>query len=202
MDRPQPAKPAVKGLNIAGLKTAASKDGDKARILNPSPELIETLTQFIEHKPKLTALEGTVKALSARAGMLAKPEWFRFFHGRGDASSSMVVSVDGRDVSLVFQRRYSSKADANALAAMGVGEHFALATKLEIDMEKMPEEKQQPFIDAVIALAQEQGVTESITAKQALAPKAGVHAQRHILFTPEQNLAIDNIIPLTAFPKL
>ena len=199
---PAPAKPAIKGLNLGGLKPAASKGEEKARIINPSAELLATLTQFIDLKPKLTALEGTVKSLSGQAGTLAKPEWFRFFHGRGDAGSSMIVSVDGRDVSLIFQKRYSTKADANALAALGVAEHFAVTTTLQIDMEKMPEEKQQPFIDAIVALAQEHGVTEAISVKQALQPKPGVHAQRHILFTPEQNIEIDNVIPLTAFPKL
>jgi hypothetical protein len=196
-----PAKPAIKGLKLGGIKAAAAKGEEKARILNPSPELIATLTQFIDLKPKLTALEGTVKSLSGQAGALAKPEWFRFFHGRA-ADSSMVVSVAGRDVNLIFQARYASKADADALAALGVGEHFALRTTLQIDMEKMPEEKQQEFVDAIVALAEEHGVSEALTAKQALAPKAGVHAQRHILFTPEQNMKIDEIIPLVAFPKL
>ena len=198
----EPAKkPALKGLNLGGLKPAA-KTSEKPRIINPSPELIEVLTQFIQLKPQLTALEGSVKSLSSQAGQLAKPDWFRFWHGRADAESSMVVNVAGRDVSLIFQKRYSSKADASALEALGVAEHFAIATTISIDMDKVPEEQQQPFIDAIIALADKNGASEAITAKQALAPRPGIHAQRHVLFTPEQNIAIDNIIPLTAFPKL
>ena len=203
--KPEAAPPVKKGgLNLGGLikKGSDKKTAEKPRIANPSVDLVETLAEFAKLKPQLTALEGTVKGLSARAGQLAKPEWFKYWQGRGDAGSTMVVDVGGSDVQIIFKNAYSKKGDPAALDALGLSEHFTTATTLKIEMEKIPEEKRQDLVEAILAAAAELGIVDGISATEAVVPKPGVHASRHVLFTPEQNIAIDNIVPITAYPKL
>ncbi len=203
---PDPA-PSVAGKISLGafVKKTAEKKSVHPYITSPSEEFLETLALFAQEKPKLKALEGTVKALSGQAGMLGKPFWFGHWHGRGDAGSTMLVNVGGKDVKLVFKNAYSSQLtdDAPLIELLGPGaSHFKQATELKIKLDDIPEELQQPFVNAILEKAAELGITSGIEAKQFIKPGPGIHEQRHTLFTPEQNLAIDQILPITAYPQI
>ncbi len=204
-----PATTGVKKISLGGLvKTTAEKKTEHPLITEPSQELLDTLKLFAEKSPEFKALKGTVESLSKSAGALGKPFWFRHWHGRGDAGSTMLVNIGtGKDIRLVFKNAYTSKLsdDAPLVALLGperTGAHFRQSTTLAIKMDEIPEALQEPFINAVLEKAAELGITSGIEAKQCIKPGPGVHESRHTLFTPEENMALDEILPITAYPQV
>jgi hypothetical protein len=122
-------------------------------------------------------------------------------------SHSPKITIDGRTVVLVFAEKYTTLCadDSAIVAAIGAqltGAHFRQATELKIELDKIAEEKQEPFIAAVIAAAEKFGITSGISAKQYIKPRAGFHAARTTLLSPEHNIALDAVLPFSAYPKL
>ena len=204
--------PAAKNkLNIGGLAQAApSKSKSKVHpILPVSDESLALLEQFLEIEPKFKELEKQSKALKQQIAPSIKADYFAHFAG-GVASDSTQIALVGKKkepVRLVFGTRYTSTLQDIRPVIMAVGqklasELFGDSTLLTFDMDKMPEDKQQPFIDGVIALAQKLGISQGITAKQYVKPLPGFHESRLRVLTTEQNVALDAVLPFTAYPKL
>jgi hypothetical protein len=210
--RTAPTPTVVKGkLNIGGLAQAApSKSKGKAHpVLPVSAESLALLEQFLEIEPKFKELEKQSKSLKAQIAPSIKADYFRHFAGSvaPDQTQIALVGKKKEPVRLQFGTRYTSTLQDIRPLIMAVGERlagelFGDSTLLTFDMDKMPEDKQQPFIDGVIALATKLGISQGITAKQYVKPLPGFHESRLRVLTPEQNVAVDAVLPFTAFPKL
>jgi hypothetical protein len=197
----------IKGLNIGGLAAAPSRKSKDHPIMPVSKESHDLLVQFLAIEPKFKELEKTSKSLKAQIAPSIKADYFRQFAGGACSDSTQIAIVNGERVRLVFGTRYTTTClDARPLiAAVGTDlapQMFKEATTLTFDLEKVAEDKQQPFIDGVIELAKKLGITDGITAKQCVKPLAGFHEARLRLLTPEQNVAVDLALPFTAYPKL
>lgn len=205
-------EPQPTGLNLGGLRKASGKTSGAAKhpIVTVGAEALELLGQFVEYWPefaRLDALVGSKGSVKAQLAPHIKQTYFARFAG-GAPDSTMLVDVpfkrDGKpgvhQVKLVTQARYATK--CTDLAALGdAAEHFRMSTVVKIDMAKIPEAKQQPLVDAILAAAEKHGIEEGIDYTQCVQPKAGFHEARTTLFTPERNLDIDAEIPVTVFPK-
>ena len=89
------------------------------------------------------------------------------------------------------------------LAAGRPGQVWAIHSSLHPrNMEKIAEEKQQPLVDAIIAAAQQLEIPDGIEYTECVQPRAGFHQARTTLLTPEENIALDAHIPITAYPQL
>jgi hypothetical protein len=208
----QPAAPTVKGkLNIGGLaQSPPSKSKAKAHpILQVSAESLALLEQFLEIEPQYKELEKQSKSLKQQIAPSIKADYFAQFAGSvaSDSTQIALVGKKKQPVRLVFGSRYTSTLSDIRPVIMAIGEKltselFGESTLLTFDMDKMPEDKQQPFINGVIALAQKLGISQGITAKQYVKPLPGFHEARLRVLTTEQNVAVDAVLPFTAYPKL
>jgi hypothetical protein len=197
----------IKGLNIGGLAAAPSRKSKDHPVMPVSQESLDLLAQFLQIEPKFKELEKQSKALKAQIAPSIKADYFRQFAGSACDDSTQIAMVNGERVRLVFGTRYTTTClDARPLiAAVGTDlapQMFREATTLTFELDKVADDKQQPFIDGVIALAQKLGISQGITAKQCVQPTAGFHEARLRLLTPEQNVAVDLALPFTAYPKL
>jgi hypothetical protein len=205
----------VRKLNLGALVKPAAKKATTHPQINASKETLALLEQFLEIEPKFKALEKQSKSLKQQIAPLIKGDVFSYFKGIAlDVTQVVVAGLAG--LRLTVKESYTrtvsdDRALITALAMNGmsmseaaafVGRYFCQATKIEIDLDKVAEEKQSVFAEGVIALAEKLGITEGLTAKQYIAPRAGFHAARTTLLTVEQNQAIDTALPVSAFPVL
>jgi hypothetical protein len=110
-------------------------------------------------------------------------------------------------IKLTTKNAYSTQLsdDAPLIAAIGqelVSRWFRQATVLKLDLDKCPEEKQEDFATQVLALADKLGVTDCVSAKQCIQPKAGFHEARTSILSADMNMKLDAVLPITAFPQL
>lgn len=199
------------GLNFGGLttQTAAKKAATNHPILTLSGEGLELLGQYADYAPKFKELDklvgpkGSIKA-QLRPHLVAA--YFRHYAGRAiEDSRCHTATEDGREVKTTFKDAYSKMcADLAALetACPQAVPHVHVINTLKIEFDKIPAEKQQPFVDAILAATQELEITDGVTASECVQPKPGFHAQRTIVLSPEENIAFDEILPITAYPQL
>jgi hypothetical protein len=84
-----------------------------------------------------------------------------------------------------------------------VDKHFHWRTKYSVDYDLIPETQQEAFAAGVEELRVRLGVpAEAVTAKQFIEPNAGFHESRTVLLTPEQNNALDALLPVRANPLM
>ena len=80
-------------------------------------------------------------------------------------------------------------------------EFFRERFVIEIDGDKIPLPAQQALVDKLQVLFAEHGALDALGVKTEVKPLEGFHSQRHTLFTPEQNLQINGVIPIVASVK-
>ncbi len=205
-DEPAPAA-GVRKLNLGGLVKTAEKKSSSHPALTLSEESRALLEQFVEIAPQFKELEKKVKSLKTQIAPSIKADYFAQLEGSSLDGSSMSAQIGAQPVKLVFKDSYSTLCndDAPLVAAIGaelVARHFRQVTKLTLDLDKIAEEKQEKFIGAILAAAEKLGISDGISAKQCIQPRAGFHAARTSVLTPEQNVAVDAIIPLSAYPQI
>jgi hypothetical protein len=200
--------PPIKKLDLGGIAAAPSKSRKNDHPIMPvSAESLELLAQFLQVEPRLKEVEKQSRSLKAQIAPSIKADFFRHFAGGSPSDSTQIAVVNGERVRLVFGTRYTSTLSdiAPLLAAVGpvTGSGcFKEATTLTIDLDKMADDKQQAFVTGVIELAQQLAITEGITAKQYIKPQPGFHESRLRVLTVDQNIAVDQALPFTAYAKL
>jgi hypothetical protein len=202
-----PPLTGVRKLNLGSIiKTDALKVPASASMI-VSDETRALLSQFVKLAPDFKEFGDRIKSLKKQIAPPLKADYFTHFAGSGLPTSSPKISIDGKTVLLVFAEKYTTLCtdDSGLVATIGAeltGGHFRQATELKIELDKIAEEKQEPFVTAVIAAAEKFGISDGISAKQYIKPRAGFHAARTTLLSPEQNIALDGVLPFSAYPKL
>jgi hypothetical protein len=202
--------PATGGLNFGGIaKPAAKKATPSHPTLTLTGEGLELLGQYAEKAPDFKALEklvGSKGSIKAQLRPHIFEGFFRIFSGRAFVESRLHTStITGKEVKLTFKEQYSKLCTtlATLLNAVPKAEpHVHVVNTLKIEFDKIAVEKQQPLVDRIIAAAQELEISEGITASECVQPKPGFHAQRCIILSPEENVAFDEVIPITAYPQI
>lgn len=198
----------MRKLNIGGASTAAKKPKSNHPTVEAGERLSALLSQFIEVNPQYKAFKAQHETLSRDIGAETRVLYFDHFKGLVPESSTMLTEVDNRGIKLIVKDRYSQKVtnDENLRRILGddlVDKYFHWKTVYKVDYDKIPEDKQEAFAAGVEALRASLGVpAEAVTASQFVEPNVGFHDSRTVLLTAEQNKALDNEMPITAYPML
>lgn len=206
----------MKKINLGGIQSAPSSARASHPTVEADAELQKFLEQFAEINPRFKMLENQTKTLSKQIGPRIKALFFGRFSGITPESSTMLVTAGGKTIKLITKDSYSKSLDDDralitALAMAGmtledaaefVSRQFRQATILKLDLDKCPEDKQEDFAQGVLALAKSLGASDCVSASQCIQPKAGFHEARTSLLTPAQNVAIDALLPITAYPQI
>jgi hypothetical protein len=78
---------------------------------------------------------------------------------------------------------------------------FRQAFTLEINGDKLPAEQTQALLDELQALFAKFQASEALKVKEGIKPVPDFHTLRHTALSPEQNLAVDQVCPITAMVK-
>ncbi len=213
----------MKKISLSLPTKAATTSRSKHPILSALPtDMVSLLKQFVKINPLYKDYEAQNTLLSAALSVHVKHQYFQHFAGiyPGDSGTLIARVVEKvKDsktkketeveslIKLITTEKYSKKLESEAplVAVLGkafVDEHFHQATVLKIDVDKIPEDKQEKFATKVQKLAQDMGITEGVTYQQFIVPNTGFHQQRTILLTPEKNDEMDKVLKMVAYPQL
>lgn len=197
----------MKKLDLGGFSAApVSKRADHPTV-EADAETQKLLEQFALINPQFKTLKNQSETLSKQLGPRIKALFFGRFVGIEPESSTLLVTAGGRTIKLITKNAYSKMLGDDAALIQAIGaemaaKYFRQATVLKLELDKAPEDKQEAFAKGVIELAQKLGVTDAVSATQCIQPVAGFHEARTTILTAKQNMALDAVLPITAYPQL
>lgn len=197
----------MKKMILSGIAATPSATRAKHPTVEADAETAQLLEQFALINPQFKTFKNQSETLSKQIGAAAKRIFFSRFNGITPESSTMLVTAGGTTIKLIVKCSYSKQCEDERGIVQAIGQektsrYFRQATVLKLDLDKAPDAKAEEFANRVIALAQELGVTDAISASQCIQPVAGFHEQRTTLLSPEENLALDSVLPITAYPQI
>jgi len=195
---------ATSRINLSAIGKKAEKKENKYPLLvtERAKELATIITRQAEEFDQLKA---DLDINKADLRSLALPAYFAACNGKTEIPSSMAVPTnDAHQVLVTFTSRYKAPASAEQINEL-LGAHASQFLKprftLELDSEKIPQDMQQGVIDSIVTLLEGFGCADALTAKEVMAPVEAFHTARHTLFTTEQNLKIEEVMPMTVAVK-
>jgi hypothetical protein len=197
--------PTLSRLSFAGVNRAKPAKTKTEYPVLRHPRAAELAARILALTEEAEALDATLTIDKAELRSLAVPEFFERHAGLHEVPSSMAAyAADGREVLVTLQNRYKQPLDeAPLLALLGAhAERFLKPTfELKIDGEKIPQPMQQAAVDAIANALAMLGCGDALTVKESINPSADFHAARHSIFDPATNMAIENLMPMTAAVK-
>lgn len=201
--------PPSDGLDFGTLKTSTKAEAASDKpIIVLEGEALELAIQFVKYAPEYKRLgnfvgsKGTVKKQIAPH---IRAAFFQHFAGRALDGATLLTTASGKQIKLTLKNQYAATCLALApliAAVPKAGPHFRVISQLKIEFDKIAAEKQQALATAVMTAARELGIEEGISVSKFVQPITGFHEQRTTLLSVAENIALDEIIPLTAFPQL
>jgi hypothetical protein len=168
------------------------------------PRAKELAALILKGTQEMEAIEANVTINKADLRSLAVPAFFERMHGRTEIPSSFSVPSEEGEVLVTFTSKYKQPTDLAALTVL-MGEKaekfLKPSFKLEIDSSKIPQADQQEVVNALVTLLATFDCADALSASEYTSPTEDFHSARHTAFTPEQNMAIENIMPMTAQVK-
>lgn len=198
----------MKRLVLDAVETAAPKTNGKARTVLPVDDITtKLLEQFAEVNPRFRQLKGQNETLSKQCAGGIKAAFWNEFSGRGVPDETLVVIAGGREIKMIVKNSYSTQcakeeAIVGAIGQKNTDKYFQFVTKLGVNLSELPEEVQAKFAPKLIELAQKMGAMAAIKKTECIQPKPGFHEARTTVLTKEQNIALDGVLPITAYPLL
>jgi hypothetical protein len=197
----------MKKLILSGVAATPSSARSKHPIVEPDPSTLVLLEQFAQINPQFKIFKNQSETLSKQIGASAKRMFFERFNGVTPESSTMLVTAGGTTIKLIVKNSYSKQCDDESGIVQAIGQdktsrYFRQATVLKLELDKVPEDKQEAFANRVLALASEMGVSDAVSASQCIQPVAGFHEARTTILTAAENLALDGVLAITAYPQI
>ena len=203
-----PAKPAgIKKVNLGGI---ASKSDSKAKTAYPvlpdeTGDVAKLVADILDETDQLEAIEGSLAVKKDELKGIAGSFYFQHFHGRHEIASSVEARSGTRNVLVSFQNRYKLVPDEAPITELlgedRTAQYFKQAFDLKISGDKIPADKADELIQAVIDLFREHDASQALTAISGIKPVKDFHTARHTALTDEENMALQLVCPIVAMVK-
>lgn len=194
-----PASAGVRRVNLGKLGAAKASKSKYPILPDPTGVIATAVDTYLAQYATFEALEGSLKGLKAEFNSWARPHYYQACAGLGEIPSSLMALSPDSQVLLTFVDRYPSvEPDWDALGALlgdKLPESISESFEIKIDGSKIPPANQQTLIEEVTALFEKHNASAAITAKLKVKPTTGFHSARHRWLTPDENLALDAIMP-------
>ena len=196
---PPPADP------LAVLDGIAEKKPDGKRKDYPTfPDALGEAAQLAARSLELADLADQLETNNRQLGEMIVPFWFSHWQGKAETEAGVLVDVPekGKQVRVVCQAKLvkmASKAALDPIRPLLGGKEADLfhdTFALKIDGEKIPPAAMTPLVTELKALFAKHGASKALTAERQYKAYPAFHTQRHVLFTPEQNLKINQTVRL------
>ncbi|MGH7968730.1 MAG: hypothetical protein ACREIC_08395, partial [Limisphaerales bacterium] len=171
---------------------------------DPTGQLAIIATRIIERAAQLEAIDGALSIDKSELKTLATPFYFAQASGKVEAASSLNVLCPAGDVLISFPNRYGRlESETVLLPILGeqTAKFFRQAFTLEIDGDKLPADRAQELLNQLQQLFAQYQAGDALKVKEGIKPVPDFHTLRHSALTPEQNLALNQLCPITAMIK-
>jgi len=149
----------------------------------------------------LEAIEGALEIEKAELIAIARPFYFAHHAGQMAVASSIEARSGDQTIRVGFSNSYRGTSDDSAIVR-AVGEEgarfFKQSFELKIKGDFIPEAAVEELIGELQELFARHHAGAALSAKAVFKPNKDFHTARHTLFTPEQNLEIDKVVPVGA----
>ena len=201
-----PVKSGIRKVSLGGI--AAKKDDSKKTVYpvfpDPNGMAGALAATIIEQTEQLDALEGSLTTNKLELKFMVAPEYFRVNRGKHEVPSSVAVNSPQGEVLVNFQNRYKPLPNESpVLPFLGdrTEEFFRQAFELKVNGDLIPVDHAQELLDEVVALFKRYNCEQALEAKSCVKPTKEFHAARHLILTPEENLALDQVCPIVSGVK-
>ena len=171
-------------LKSRATQGSAKQDG----LVITDPAIVAQAAEWLTAKRGFDAAESAKKTSEAALKPMLLTEWLEANHNSARPESSIKILTPAGKVTCSFQARWFPKAP---LTSMGVPPEFVRnRASITIDMDKVPESKQEELATKILAVVDGLGCAEAADIKFTEHPTATFETGRHTL-PPERNLAFE-----------
>ena len=132
---------------------------------------------------------------------LAKSFYFTHHAGQMAVASSIEARAGEKVVRVGFSNSYRGSADDAPILRVVGDQFFKQSFELKIKGDMIPESAVESIIGELQDLFARHGAGAALSAKAVFKPTKDFHTARHTLFSAEQNLEIDKVVPVSASVK-
>lgn len=198
---------------LAGIAvTVPTKSGAKAKPLLPDPtaELDGCVRRAIKAQRDKKAAEASLESEQGVVKEAVLNHAFTSLAGRTEIEDTFELRTTEGKAAVSMQNRYTvpTKEPALGQARALLGAYLKDVITLKIDLDQMPPEYQQVFVDGVVALANDLGelsgnnIAAAVSATVVPTILKTFHEERYTRFTAEENKRIHELVPCTVVMKL
>jgi hypothetical protein len=203
-----PSQPAgLKKFNLGGIaaKPATGRPVKTYPLLpDEDGQVGQLVTSILERAAQIEALEGAIELDKSELIILAKQFYFAHYSGQMAVASSVEARSGAQVVRVGFSNSYRGTSDDGAIlrvAGEKGAKFFKQSFELKIKGDLIPEASVEPLIGELQELFARHNAGAALSAKAVFKPSKEFHTARHTLFTPDENLAIDKVVPIAASVK-
>jgi hypothetical protein len=192
---------------LGGISESTTKTKRASYPVMPDPDglaagLAQTSINLAEAKDQL-------ETNNRLLGELVRPYFFQYHHGKAQTESSIrVEAMDGKAVLVMLKNQCKKIETPSALAPiqniLGGREKdlFYSTFDIKISGEEIPTAALAPLITELKALFERHGASKALSLKRDLKPRPAFFTSRHTLFTVEENITIDSVVPVITSIKV
>jgi len=204
-----PVAPAagLKRINLAGIATkapAARAAKTYPELPDPDGQVAALVGGILEKSEQLEAIEGALEIEKAELIAIAKPFYFAHHAGQMAVASSLEAKSGEKVVRVGFSNSYRGTTDDAAIMRV-VGDRgaafFKQSFELKIKGDMIPEAAAEEIIGELQALFARHNAGAALSAKAVFKPTKEFHTARHTLFSADENMEIDKVVPVAASVK-
>jgi hypothetical protein len=203
-----PSQPAgLKKFNLGGIaaKPATGRPVKTYPLLpDDDGQVGQLVTSILERAAQIEALEGALELDKSELIIIAKQFYFAHYSGQMAVASSVEARSGTQVVRVGFSNSYRGTSDDGAIlrvAGEKGAKFFKQSFELKIKGDLIPEASVEPLIGELQELFARHNAGAALSAKAVFKPGKEFHTARHTLFTPDENLAIDKVVPIAASVK-
>jgi len=197
-------------INLGGIKEKRPSDGagkTTIQLKDYSGHTAEEVDEWVSLKRQRKTIDGQMKVIEGKLKSEALDYMYKSNHNKDRPDSTVEAVGKEGSVKISFQDMYSpiQMTEKNQPRIdeleQAVGHHFNETFKkdfvLSIVGSQIPEAQRQAFVNDLNDLMTLYGADNAVEAKQTVAPLKDIfHVKRHTLFTPEENMKLNALIPV------
>jgi hypothetical protein len=173
----------------------------------PLPDTDGTAAAMGQRSIELADSADMLKTNNRQLGEYFLPHWFRYAQGKTEPETAMRLDTGNGPVLCVATAKLLKMTTQNALNSVrglfaGDADKrlFFWTFDLSVDSDNIPPANQEGFVTDLRAICAKHGA--KLEVKKEFKAKPNFFTERHVLFTPEQNLEINRAMPLVTSVKV
>ncbi len=186
---------------------AEDKPKSKRKIYPTFPDPDGTAAALAKRSRELSDAAEELKTNNKLLGELVLPFWMRHWSGKADTEAGTRVLCDIGPVLVICQARVTKMTSDKALAPVRhiIGNRqddlFHSTFEIKIEGDDIPTTSAPALVTELKALFTRHGAGKALKVEKQFKPYPAFFTQRHVLFTPEQNMEINRAMPIVTQVK-